>query len=157
MKLDGKDKLSTISLLQYLHGIVMFIFIFLNNFISARFMGQHTERQYQLKNQGEQNKSSFKWYLFTGPTSSNLTIFVYLCFRQGKALLSIRYIKLFGKAFLGIYSLYTCYYSMTFCDLKKKTPMWTWFFFMHIMFRNIACSKFIDWVIFPVKFLLSVQ
>lgn len=59
MKLDGKDKLSTISLLQYLHGIVMFIFIFfLNNFISARFMGQHTERQYQLKNQGEQNKSS---------------------------------------------------------------------------------------------------
>lgn len=50
MKLDGKDKLSTISLLQYLHGIVMFIFIFfLNNFISARFMGQHTERQYQLK------------------------------------------------------------------------------------------------------------
>lgn len=119
MKLDGKDKLSTISLLQYLHGIVMFIFIFfLNNFISARFMGQHTERQYQLKNQGEQNKSSFKWYLLTSPTSSNLTIFVYLCFRQGKALLSIRYIKLFGKAFLGIYSLYTCYYSMTFCTCK---------------------------------------
>lgn len=127
----------------------MFIFIFfLKNFISARFMGLHTERQYQLKNQGEQNRSSFKWYLFTSPTSSNLTIFVYLCFRQGKALLSIRYIKLFGKAFLGINSLYTCYYSMTFCTcktwiLKKKLPCGH-DFSMHIMFRNVACSKFID-------------
>lgn len=119
----------------------MFIFIiFLKNFYLRAIHGPTHWSTISIKNQGEE--SSFKWYLFASPTSSNLIIFVYLCYHQGKALQSIRYIKLFGKAFLGIYKSYTGY-SITFCTCKyriqkKNSHALCWGYSLHIMFRNIV-------------------